>query len=313
VWLDRELARDRPDHVLVQYVPHAFGLKAMNLPFAAWAAWRARRGDDVRVMFHEVAFPWVRWPLRHNLLAAVHRAMAAVLVRGCTRAYVSIPGWVPLLRRLGAGRLPIAWSPIPSNVPEEAPAGAVAVRRAELTWGDPTARVIGHFGNYDPSITRVLALVLRELLSRRPDVRVLLLGIGGDQWWGELADGQADWSARVIAPGPLPAPVITEYLRACDLVLLPYHDGASGRRTTLMATLANGVPAVTTIGANSEPFWADGAVAAAPAGDSDRLARLALDLLDRPDRLAELGRAGRRLYEDRFAIRHTVAALLDSP
>ena len=37
-WLDRELARDRPDRVLVQYVPHAFGLKAMNLPFAAWVA-----------------------------------------------------------------------------------------------------------------------------------------------------------------------------------------------------------------------------------------------------------------------------------
>ena len=29
-------------------------------------------------------------------------------------------GWVPLLRRLGAGRLPIAWTPVPSNVPEEA-------------------------------------------------------------------------------------------------------------------------------------------------------------------------------------------------
>jgi len=310
--LDRELDRfPGPRTILIQYAPHAFGWKAMNLPFAAWAAWRARRGDDVQVMFHEVAFPWVRRPLRHNVLAAVNRAMAAVLVRACTRAYVSIPGWEPLLRRLGAGRMPIVWTPVPSNVPEEAPAAMVALRRAELTRGDPTARVACHFGTYGSSVTRILAPILRELLGRRPDVRVLLLGAGGDRWRGELADGRADWPARVIAPGPLPAPVIAEYLRACDLVLQPYPDGASGRRTTLMAALANGVPVVTTLGDLSEPIWAYGAVAAAPTGDPDWLGRLALDLLDRPDRLAELGRAGRRLYEDRFAVRHTVAALLD--
>jgi glycosyltransferase involved in cell wall biosynthesis len=312
--LDRGLERFAgPRTVLIQYVPHAFGWKAMNLPLAAWARWRARRGDDVRVMFHEVAFPWVRRPLRYNLLAGVNRAMAAVLVRACTRAYVSTPGWEPLLRRLGGRRLPITWTPVPSNIPEEAPSAAVEVRRAELTRGDPTARVACHFGTYGPTVTRILAPVLRELLDRRPDVRVLLLGAGGDRWRGGLIDGRADWPDRVLAPGPLPAPAIAEYLRASDLVLQPYPDGVSGRRTTLMAALANGVPAVTTIGALSEPVWADGAVATAPAGDPDRLARLALDLLDRPDRLAELGQAGRRLYEARFAVRHTVAALINPP
>ena len=133
--MDRKLDRfPGPRTILIQYVPHAFGWKAMNLPFVAWALIRrVRRRDDVRVMFHEVAFPWVRWPLRHNVLAVVNRVMATVLVRACTRAYVTIPGWVPLLRRLGAGRVPIAWTPVPSNVPEEASATAVAARRAELT------------------------------------------------------------------------------------------------------------------------------------------------------------------------------------
>ena len=312
--LDRELDRfPGPRTVLIQYTPHAFGWKAMNLPFVAWAGWRACRGDDVRVMFHEVAFPWVRRPLRHNLLAVVNRAMAAMLVRACSRAYVTIPSWVPLLRRLRARRLPIAWTPVPSSVPEEASSVAVAARRAELTGGDPTIRVAGHFGTYGPSITRALGPVVRELLGRRPDVRVLLLGVGGDRWRGELADGRADWHARVIAPGTLAAPAIAEYLRACDLVVQPYPDGASGRRTSLMAALANGVPVVTTIGDLSEPVWSEGAVAAIPAGDPELLARLALDLLDCPHRLAELGRAGRRLYEDRFALRHTVATLLEPP
>jgi glycosyltransferase involved in cell wall biosynthesis len=264
-------------------------------------------------MFHEVALPWVRRPLRHNVPAAVNRVMAAVLVWACSQAYVTIPGWVPFLRRLGAGRIPIAWLPVPSNVPEEAPAAAVAARRAELTRGDPMVRVAGHFGTYGQSVTRDLGPVVGALLGRRSDVRVLLLGSGGDRWGGELADGCASRSARVIAPGALPAPLIAEYLRACDLIIQPYPDGASSRRTTLMAALANGVPVVTTVGRLSEPIWSDGAVATAPAGDPDRLARLALELLDCPDRLAELGHAGRRLYEDRFALCHTVAALLDKP
>ncbi|MBV8129428.1 MAG: glycosyltransferase family 4 protein [Planctomycetaceae bacterium] len=313
-WLDLELARDRPDRILIQYVPHAFGWKAMNLSFVAWALIRRiRRRDDVRVMFHEVAFPWVHQPLRNNAIAAVNRVMAAVLVQACTRAYVAIPGWVPLLRRLGAGRLPIAWTPVPSNVPDEASTTAVAARRAELTLNDPTVRLVCHFGTYGPSVTLALGSVLRELLGRRPEVRVLLLGVGGDRWRGELAGGRVDWHARVIAPGALSAPLIAEHLRACDLVIQPYPDGASSRRGSLMAALANGVPVVTTIGALSEPVWSEGAVAAAPVGDAEQLARLALDLLDRPERLAELGLAGQRLYQDQFALRHTVAALLDLP
>jgi glycosyltransferase involved in cell wall biosynthesis len=313
-WLESELARDRPDRVLIQYVPHAFGWKSMNLPFVVWALIRGLRWrDDVQVMFHEVAFPWVRRPLRHNLLALVNRVMAAVLVRACTRAYVSIPGWVPRLRRLGAGRLPLSWTPVPSVVPEEASPDAVAARRAELTHGDATVRLVCHFGTYSPSVTQALGPILCELLAGRPEVWVLLLGVGGDRWRGNLTGGRADWHARVIAPGPLSAPRITEYLRACDLMILPYPDGASGRRTTLMAAMANGLPVVTTVGVLSEPVWSDGAVAAAPAGKSETLARLAMELLDRPDRLAELGQAGRRLYQERFALRHTIAALLGSP
>jgi glycosyltransferase involved in cell wall biosynthesis len=313
--LGRELDRfPGPRTILIQYVPHAYGWRAMNLPFAAWAlSRRVRRRDDVRVMFHEVAFPWVARPLRHNVLAAVNRAMAALLIQASSRAYISTLGWGPRLRRLGAGRTPITWTAIPSNVPGEACEGAVAARRAELTRGDPVARVVCHFGTYGQSITRTLGPALRELLGRRPGLRVLLLGAGGERWRRGEAEGLGDWSNRVIAPGCLPAPAIAESLGACDLAIQPYPDGVSSRRTTVMAALANGVPVVTTLGEASEPDWSDGAVAGAPVEDPGRLAQLALDLLDRPDRLAELGRAGKRLYEERFALRHTLTALLDPP
>jgi glycosyltransferase involved in cell wall biosynthesis len=313
--LDRALDRfPGPRTILIQYVPQLFGWKAMNVAFALWA-WgrRLSRRDDVRVMFHEVAFPWVRRPLRRNGIALVNRVMAAILIRACTRAYVSIPGWVPTLRRLGAGRLPLVWTPVPSGVPAGAAAASVATRRAELTRNDSTARLVCHFGTYGSPITGDLRPVLCELLDRRPDVRVLLLGCGGERWRAELVDGRPDWCSRITAPGALPAPVIAEYLRACDLVIQPYPDGASGRRTSLMAALANGLPVVTTTGALSEPLWANGAVAAASAGDRAAIVRLALELLDSPESRAALGAAGLRLYQDQFALHHTITTILETP
>lgn len=308
--LDRELnTLPRPRTLVIQYTPHAYGWKAMNLPFALWAVSRRVRGDDLRVMFHEVAYPWVRRPLRHNLIAAINRLMAAILTTTCTRAYVSIPGWVPLLH--GLGRTPVQWTPIPSTIPEDVPPERTLARRQEVTARQPTALVVGHFGTYGELITALLRPALSDLLNQRPEVRVLLLGGPGQKWRAEWLAPHPDWSDRVRAPGPLPADVVAEYLRACDLVLLPYPDGASSRRTSLMAALANGVSVVTTVGALSEPLWeAEQAVAiAAP----HELTTMVAKLLNDPTARIALGRRGRELYERRFAIHHTVAALLGRP
>jgi glycosyltransferase involved in cell wall biosynthesis len=305
--LGRELDRFGPRTILVQYTPHAFGYKAMNFPFVAWvASRRLRHRDDVRIMFHEVAFPWVRRPLHHNLIAAANRLMAAILLRGCNRTYVSIPGWMPLLKQLGVGRRPMTWTPVPSNVPADPDPASVAARRAELDDGP----VVGHFGTYGASVTGLLGPALRVLLDRRRDLRVLLLGSGGERWREEFVAGRPEWAVRVTATGPLPANAVSEALQSCDLVVQPYPDGASSRRGSLMAALANGVPVVTTLGKLSERIWTEGPVAAVPVGDPVRLAELVLELLGRPDRLADLGRTGRQLHEDRFAIERTVAALL---
>jgi hypothetical protein len=70
----RELARafDSANgaRVLLQYVPHAFGMKAMNLPFCLWLY--ARRRHGAMVMFHEVMFPSERGqPIGHRLIGEV--------------------------------------------------------------------------------------------------------------------------------------------------------------------------------------------------------------------------------------------------
>jgi glycosyltransferase involved in cell wall biosynthesis len=286
-----------PRTVLVQYTPHMYGAKGMNLPFCLWVlARRVAHGDDVRVMFHEVSMPFVRRPVHWNLIAAANRAMAAVLVAAARRVDVAIPAWERLLRGLGGRRRPVAWLPVPANVPA-GPAPAAAA--------DP---VVGHFGTHSPLVTPLFVPAARQLLADRPDVRFLLIGRGGDRFRDDLTRDRPDWAARVTATGGLPPAEVSARLRACALVLQPYPDGVSTRRGSVMAALANGVPVVTTFGDLSEPVWKDEpGVALADPGE---LAGAAARLLDDPARRAALGRAGRDLYERRFALRHTIAALL---
>lgn len=300
-----------PRTVLVQYAPPAFGLKAMNLPFALWLLGRrAAHRDDVRVMFHEVAYPFVRRPRKHNLLAVTNRAMAAVVLAAARRVYTSTPAWNPVLDRYGGRRVPRTWTPIPANVPPADPAAAAAARD-RLTGGCPGAVLVGHFGTYGVWVAAPLADALARLLAARPDIHVLLLGRGGERFQKEFTAGHPGAAGRVTAAGELSPGDLAAHLRACDLLLQPFPDGVSGRRTSVMAGLANGVPVVTNLGPASEPLWAaDAPAAAAPAPDPAAVADLALRLLADPAARDSLGRRGRDYYERHFTPARTIATLL---
>jgi glycosyltransferase involved in cell wall biosynthesis len=302
--LERLLMREpRPDRILVQYVPHAFGFKAMNLPFALWVAKRFRRTAPVWVMFHEVVFPFRWWPATHAVLGAATRVMARLVAAAADRVFVSIPAWGGLLRRISPRAKPAEWLPVPCNVATAAEPEEVADVRAAHA---PAGPLVGHFGTFAPPITALLAPAVSALLELRPDVRVLLIGRQSDRYRAELPPALAD---RVSATGDLPPGAVAAHLRACDLVLQPYPDGVSARRGSVMASIANGVPVVTNLGPLSEPLWPGGAVAAAPDPDPAAIARLAARLLAGPAVLANLGRRGAALYRGTFALERTIARL----
>jgi glycosyltransferase involved in cell wall biosynthesis len=307
--LDR---RPRPRRLLVQYVPHAFGGKAMNLAFAAWV-WRRKwlAGDDVSVMFHEVTFPFVRAPLKHNLIAVVNRLMAALLLAASNRVYVSTPAWTPLLRSCG-WRGDAIWLPIPSNIPVVESDDAVGCIRRRLV-GAASDAVVGHFGTYPPIITQLLVPTLRRLLTERPRLTVLLLGRCGPARRDELLVDYPEKDWRVVAPGELTAEELSLHLQACDVLLQPFPDGATTRRTSLMAGLAHGVPTVTTLGVATEPIWQTDEIASAtPVGDIGALVDRVKRLIDDPVERMRVGQRSKAYYDAHFAIEHTVARLLNA-
>lgn len=306
--LGRGLGATGPGHILVQYVPHGFGMRAMNLPFCLWLY--ARRRAGITLMFHEVALALNRrQPLRHNAIALANRAMAFVLLRAARRCFVAAAGSQRLLCQLAPARAAIAWLPVPSTVPlRDDPEGVRAVRRALAREG---GIVLGHFGTAREAwITGTLEALAPVLLRERPGASLMLLGRDSGELRERLLARTPALAERVHAAGPLEPAGLSLHLSACDLMLQPYGEGVSARRTTVMAALAHRRPVLSTDGILTEPLWAQSrAVALAPAADRAALASMALRLIDDAGERERLGQAAAALYAERFDLAHTLAAL----
>jgi glycosyltransferase involved in cell wall biosynthesis len=310
--LGTALSRRSGGRLLVQYVPHMYGWKAMNLAFCSWLLLRCPVSPWV--MFHEVAFP-VRagQPLRHNVLGAVQHAMASLVARAAARVFVSIPAWEGLLRRLAPLKAPVTWLPIPSTVALDADAAAVAAVRARLAPG-PGGLVLGHFGTFGGPVARPLTAALESLLAAAPGRVALLLGRGSEAFAGQFLDRRPSLRGRVQATGELRAGAVAAHLRACDVLLQPYPDGVSSRRTSFMAGLALGCPTVTTLGPLSEPLWQRQDLAeAVPVEAPDDFVRRTEGLLQSPQRRHQLGRQARAGYRQFFSLQRTIQTLRGSP
>jgi glycosyltransferase involved in cell wall biosynthesis len=309
-WLDRDLTRERPDRILVQYVPHAFGLRAMNLPFTAWLAVRAQHLAPIWVMFHEVSSPFVRWPIQHMPLAIVTRMMARMVAGSAERVLVSIPHWNELLGELCPQAQDGEWMPVPCTVATTVLPEAVAAVRSDYA-ADPLASLVGHFGTFGRLITGLLEPSIVGLLRSWPPARVLLIGRGSEQYLLDLLGAYPELNGRVSSTGELSPAAVAAHLQACDLLLQPYADGVSCRRTSVMAGLANRVPIVTNLGPLSEPIWKISMGATViPGPDPAALAAASVEILrlTHEGRLA-LGAQGAELYGRDFSVERTISRL----
>ncbi len=308
--LGHELKAAGPGRILVQYVPQGFGMKGMNLPLCLWLLARRRAGVSISIMFHEVSvrIAW-RQPLRHSAIGIVNRAMVFVLTRAARRCFVATPYWETLLRPFAPAGSAVIWLPVPSNLPlVDDPAGVRAVRKTLMVEG---GMILGHFGTAREAwIAERLAAVVLPLLRERPGAAFLLLGRDSLDLRGRLLAGAPELHARVRASGPLAPSDLSRHLGACDMMLQPYGDGVSTRRTSVMAALAHHRPVLTTTGIVTEPLWRQsGAVALVDVGDAVAMGAALAHLMDDAGERARLGAAAGALYAQRFDITHTIAAL----
>jgi glycosyltransferase involved in cell wall biosynthesis len=286
--------------VLMQYVPQGFGLRGANLPFAAWLG---RRRQRVWLMVHEPFYPFIPGqPLRHDLLAGATRAMLWLAMRRAERGFVSTPVWENMIRPWVPNGLPLDWLPIPATMSQGRLSTASEPESERLT--------VAHFGTYGELVARPLASILVPLLERDPDLYLVLLGRGSERFRRELCALLPANETRIGASGAAEPEVISAELARAHVVLFPFAEGVSSRRTSLMSALSVGAAIVTTEGWCSEPHWREsGAVELVPT-DAPMAAVDAVErLLGDAPRRGLLRRRASELYAERFHVERIAARL----
>lgn len=290
--------------VNVQYQAAAYH---MRWPAVNWLPWRLRRLTSSIVTFHDLRPPYLfpkagRW--RRWVVFQLARLADGVIV-------TNPEDYATMTQAIVGPRLPpsrVAEIPIGSNIPVQPRlAEAVDGRRAALGL-DEQAVLLGYFGFLNPSKgAEVLLAALRRL-----DDRYHLLFIGGQTGASDPDNNRAylrqverqieaaGLGARVHWTGFLPEAEVSQALYAADLVVMPYQDGVSLRRGTLMATLAHGRPLLATAPAGQTGGLEHGhQLWLTPPGDADRLAEAIEYLAGRPALAQMLGEAG-RVFAQRF-------------
>jgi glycosyltransferase involved in cell wall biosynthesis len=305
--LSSRIEHDPGSRLLVQYVPAVFGRRGTNVAFCRWLLSRRHAGVDVRVMFHE-PYLYLRWRPDHIVTAFTQRAMAAILLDAAKHLYLSTDTWRLYLARFRPRAVQNAVTlPIPSSIPSVDSAHAVnATRQASI--GD-SKYLVGHFGSYGDHIAPILARTFKDLLSTDARVAVLCTGFGSDRFVKRFAAEYPSFRSRLSGVGRASPHDISVQLQACDVLLQPYPDGVTTRRTSAMAGLANRCALVTTDGKLTEDVWRTTRCVALTPVDPAALSHATRELLDDVTAREALRSRAASTYAACFALRHTIAAL----
>ncbi|MBI2911179.1 MAG: glycosyltransferase family 4 protein [Chloroflexi bacterium] len=244
--------RWHPHVVHLQYQAAAFGMHpAIHL--LPWWLRRRRPRLALAITFHDLRVPYLLpkagllRPLALRLLARTCDAVAATNEPD----YQALLSWTSGIRR----------APVLIPLAHEAPARPLPAEarrqlRQRLGIADQDL-LICCFGllNRSKGIEHLLQATAQ---MREEGLRPRLMFLGGTIGASDPTDvayrqlvlakvGHLSLDPLVVWTGYLPREDVGLHLEAADVAALPYTDGASIRRTSLIATLVHGLPLVTTV------------------------------------------------------------------
>jgi len=244
-------ARQRDaDIVHVQYQAAAYG---MLLPIHLLPTYLGFRLPSARrvVTFHDLKVPYL-FPKAGRL----RQRAVGQLMRGSDAVILTNREDLEALPSFGADR-PAHLIPIGSNIQPRLPLGFErGAWRAR--WGiAPQETVLAYFGFLNATKGGdTLIDALAELVRRGRSVKLLMIGgkVGAsdptNQQFAQQVEAHIQregLASHVIWTGHLPQEQVSAAFAASDMAVLPYSDGVSFRRGSLMAALAHGVPVITTV------------------------------------------------------------------
>ena len=281
-----EVMRDA-DLLVVPYNPFMWGRWGFA-PRLVWDVLRVRRSrcrPKLGLIIHEPYVPiigvkslfmgvWQRFQLIALILLADHR-------------FASIERWAARFDRIR----PTSHLPSGSNVPD------MRVERdpAREALGASDAFVVAILSTGHESHLRAYVEAAVAALANREPSEVVFLRLGAG-----APDVHAPEGVRVVAPGRLPLAELGRLVAAADLLLVPFSDGVSTRRGSLMAGFCEGVCILGTLGDNTDQILSLGGLELVAVGHSNAFAQRAVDLAHDTKRRSEGATKGRELFEAAF-------------
>ncbi len=274
-------------------------LEVVNLQFqtaayamSPWVHFLPEALDAVPLVttFHDLRFPYLfpkAGPLRDWIVRRLARASRGVIVTNHEDQE----------RLRGLPRL--ALIPIGSNILATLPADFDPQPWRDRTGAQNSDFLLAYFGLFNHS--KGIEDLLDALAALREDgypARLALVGGGAGSSDPTNAAFMDAMQARIhqlaLEPfihrtGYLDETTVGAYLAAADAVVLPFRDGASYRRGSLMAAIHYGCAIVTTTPQVNIPSFVDGEnMRLVPPGDPAALARALCDLRQQPEQAARL-------------------------
>ena len=219
--------------VLLQYVPFLYGRRGLSR-FPRRVALAARRhGIRVTTFVHEPWVPPTRLPW--IVLSPLQRRQLRRLLAASDGAATPVPVWVPLL-----------W-----NRPEVVPVGSTLGEPGSPPEGPPlTSPVL--FSPFASGLQWTWVVAAVQAIGADPPL--IVIGADADTARRHRTAGRwhdARWEYRGFAP---PQDALALLARA-RLVLAPFEDGLTGRRTSVLAALSTGARVVSSRGHLFDPAF----------------------------------------------------------
>jgi glycosyltransferase involved in cell wall biosynthesis len=284
------------DVVNIQYQAAAYHMRS---PAANFLPWRLKGMVKTAVTFHDLRVPYLfpkagRWRQK-----AVY--FMARQAHGCIATNEAD---YQTLHDLNFG--PLTQIPIGSNITTYQPNHIEVGEARDLLGLQPADCLLGYFGFLNESKG---ANTLLHTLARL-DKNIHLLFIGGQTGSSDSNNNQfflaemrqliseLDLDKRVHWTGFVPEKRVSTFLEAADLMVMPYRDGASLRRGTLMAVLAHGRPLITTHPTAPTPALIHGKNSwLVPAADETAMVEAIQTLLANPDLRLKLGQGASQVAD----------------
>ncbi len=244
------------DVVNIQYQAAAYHMRSAAANFLPW---RLKGIRPTVVTFHDLRVPYLfpkAGPLRQWSIRFMARHAHGVIVTN--------PGDYHAARSTQHSAL--IQIPIGSNITVHPP-DAAASQTIRTQLGVPEGGcLLGYFGFLNES--KGADTLLRALINL--DERTHLVFIGGETGTSDTENNtaflaqlraqiqQLGLTERVHWTGFVADEAVSAHLHATDMMVMPYRDGVSLRRGTLMAVLAHGRPLITTHPAHPAPEFKHG-------------------------------------------------------